>query len=89
MAPLTGGIYMERPDYNTIQKLKKMLDTPEGEQLKRKFSNIDKDKLLSQLKSMNINNITNSDIDRALSSVSSEQLIEMLKRLNTENFKKR
>lgn len=89
MAPLIGGQIMIKPDNNSIQKLKSMLNSPEGENLKRKFAGVDKAELMRQLKNMNIDNLSESDIQRILSQVDSDQLISMLKNFNADNFKKR
>lgn len=75
-------------DENTVNKLKEIINSPQGQKLKEELRNTDVKELAEKLKGMDLSGIDMKDISAKIDSQDKNELIRKLKEVNGRMFGK-
>ena len=75
-------------DENTVNKLKEIINSPQGQKLKEELRNTDVKDLAEKLKGMDLSGVDMKDISEKIDSQDKNELIRKLKEVNDRMFRK-
>ncbi len=76
-------------DETMVDKIKQILNSPEGQKLKQELAEIDTRELTDKLKGINLNDIDLKDIADKIDKTDKNEIIDQLKNINSEFLKNR
>ena len=82
------NIFGKNLDDNAVNKLLELLNSPEGQELKNKFANVDKAALMEQIKKTDFGNLNEKSLSDFLNNSDNYNLLEKLKNINLNDLKR-
>ena len=75
-------------DEATVTKLNQILNSPEGQKLKKELSQLDTSELADKLKGLDLSDIDIKDVAEKIDRTSKDEIINQLNNINSKFFKK-